>query len=107
MQNSGHFVLKEAIELADNKTNLLMKYAVPGAIIFFLILAALRFHAGYLEQRVADISRAIEQISMEEVSLNQQLSALKSPNMIYSYCRDTLKMQRSTNVRVLKIIKVE
>ena len=107
MQNSGHSLLKEAIELANERPNILMKYALPGVIVFFLILAILRFYAGYLEQKVATMSRAIEQLSMEEVSLNQQLSALKSPNLIYSYCRDTLKMQRSTNVRVIKIIKIE
>jgi len=84
-----------------------IKYVLRCGIIFFLVLAGMRFYAGYLEQEVAAISRTIEQLSMEEMSLSQQLSALKSPNMIYSYCRDTLKMQRSTNVGVLKINIVE
>jgi len=86
----------------DKKRPGLIKCALYGGVAFFLILACLRFYASHLEHEVAAISRTIEQLSMEEMSLNQQLSALKSPNMIYSYCKDTLKMQRSNNVVVLK-----
>ena len=86
------------------KPGYIIKFALRGWVlflIFFHILAGMRFYSSYLEHEVADITRAIEQLSMQEMSLNQQLSALKSPNRIYSYCKDTLKMQRSTNVWVL------
>jgi cell division protein FtsB len=98
------------IELAvvNNKIpKFIIRLAVHCGIIFFLSLAGMRFYASYLEQEVAAISRVIEQLSMEEMSLNQQLSALKSPNIIYSYCKDTLKMQRSTSVGVIKMIKIK
>jgi cell division protein FtsB len=94
--------------IANNKTlNFIIKFAVHCGIIFFLSLAGMRFYAGHLEREVAAISRTIEQLSIEEMSISQQLSALKSPNIIYSYCKDTLKMQRSTNVGVLKMNKIE
>ena len=92
------------------KPGYIIKFALRGWIIFllfFLILAGMRFYTSYLEQEVAVITHAIEQLSMQEMSLNQQLSALKSPNRIYSYCRDTLKMQRSTSVGVLLKTKSE
>jgi hypothetical protein len=84
------------------KPSLIIKIAVRGGILFFLVLACMRFYAGYLEQEVAVISRAIERLSLQEMSINQQLSALKSPNKIFNYCRDNLKMNRSTNVYVIK-----
>ena len=84
------------------KPRYIIKFALHGGILFFLILACMRFYASFLEQEVAVTTRAIEQISMEEMSLKQQLSALKSPNRIYSYCKDTLKMHKSTNIGVLK-----
>jgi cell division protein FtsL len=85
----------------EKKPNLIIKFALRGGIIFFLILAGMRFYSSYLEQKVADISSTIEQLSMQEMSLKQQLSTLKSSNRIYNYCKDTLKMQRSTNVGVI------
>jgi len=84
------------------KPGYIIKFALRGGIIFFLVLAGMRFYASYLEQEVTVTSHAIERVSMQEMSLKQQLSALKSPNRIYSYCKDTLKMQKSTNVGVLK-----
>ena len=86
------------------KPGYIIRFALRSWVIFlmfFLILAGMRFYSSFLEHEVADITRAIEQLSMQEMSLNQQLSALKSPNRIYSYCRDTLKMQRSTSIGVL------
>jgi 5-bromo-4-chloroindolyl phosphate hydrolysis protein len=85
----------------------MIKFAIHGGILFFLILAGMRFYASYLEQGVATISHAIEQLSSEEISLKQQLSTLKSSNKVYNYCKDTLKMQRSASVGVLKRIKIE
>ena len=84
------------------KPKFIIKFALRGGILFFLILAGMRFYASHLEQEVAITTRAIEQISMQEMSLKQQLSALKSPNRIRSYCKDTLKMQNSASVGVLK-----
>jgi len=89
------------------KPRFIIKFALRGGILFFLILAGMRFYASHLEQEVAVTTRAIEQLSMQEMTLKQQLSALKSPNRVLSYCRDILKMQRSANVGVLKKLKNE
>ena len=86
------------------KPKYIIKFALRGWILFILffhILAGMRFYSSYIEHEVADMTRAIEQLSMQEMSLNQQLSALKSPNRVYSYCKDTLKMQRTTSIGVL------
>ena len=83
------------------RPNYVIRILLCGGVLF-LMLACVRFYAGHLEQEVAVVTRAIEQLSMEEMSLKQQLSALKSPNRVYSYCKDTLKMQKSTNVSILK-----
>ena len=95
------------MEADKKKPSLIIKFAVRGGILFFLILAGLRFYASYLEQGVANISHTIEQLSNEEMSLKQQLSTLKSSNRVYNYCKDTLKMQRSASVGVLKRTKIE
>jgi len=96
--NANHH--KEVIYLVDvnkKKPSLIIKFALRGAIVFFLLLSGMRFYASYLEQKVASISREIEELSMQEMSLEQQLSTLKSSNRIYNYCKDTLKMQRGAN----------
>ena len=95
---------KEMIYLSvENKKrpSLIIKFAIRGGIVFFLLLSGMRFYASFLEQKVAGISRMIEELSMQEMSLEQQLSTLKSSNRIYNYCKDTLKMQRSTNVGLI------
>ena len=88
--------------MADKKPNYIKKITLPCVLIIFLILAFMRFYAVFLEREVAAVERAIERVSSEEMSLSQQLSALKSPNLIYSYCKETLKMQRSAGAGVLK-----
>jgi len=98
-------VIKLPID-GKKRSGFIIIFVICGGILF-LTLACVRFYAGYLEQEVAVTTRAIEQLSMEEMSLKQQLSALKSPNRVYSYCRDTLKMQKSTSVGILKKTKNE
>jgi len=94
-------------DVEKKKPSLIIKFALRGGIVFFLLLSGMRFYASFLEQRVAAISRTIEELSMQEMSLEQQLSTLKSSNRIYNYCRETLKMQRSNNVGVINKLKNE
>ena len=91
----------ELIVYDRERPKFLVKSALCCGILFFLILAGMRFYAGHLEQEVALTARAIERLSREEESLRQQLLALKSPHGIYNNCADRLKMERAADVGIL------
>lgn len=78
-----------------------IKWMVRMAVIFFLMIAGLRFYSSYIEQQVVEITRSIEEISAEEMSMKQELSALVSPIKIYDHCRLKLGMKRATDLTVI------
>ena len=66
-------------------------------------LGILRFHAARLAYYLESINQSIQKYSDEEVILRQELSALVAPIRIYSFCRESLGMQKVTKAEVVPI----
>ena len=75
-----------------------------GIVICLLIgLGILRFHAARLAYYLESINQSIQKYSDEEIVLRQELSALVAPIRIYSYCKETLGMQKAVKAETLPI----
>ena len=66
-------------------------------------LGILRFHAAKLAYYLESVNQSIQRYSDEEVILRQELSALVAPIRIYSYCRESLGMQKVIKAEVMPI----
>ena len=66
-------------------------------------LGILRFHAARLAYYLESINQSIQNYSDEEVILRQELSALVAPIRIYSYCRESLGMQKVLKAETLPV----
>ena len=66
-------------------------------------LGILRFHAARLAYYVESVNQSIQKYSDEEVVLRQELSALVAPIRIYSYCRESLGMQKVMEAETLPV----
>lgn len=75
-----------------------------GIIISLVIgLGILRFHAARLAYYLESVNQSIQKYSDEEVILRQELSALVAPIRIYSYCKESLGMQKVVNAETLPV----
>ena len=61
--------------------------------MFLLGLGVLRFYAFRLECHLAEINQQIYSLELEELSLNQKLASLRSPERIYTIAQNRLGMQ--------------
>ena len=66
-------------------------------------LGILRFHSARLAYYLESINQSIQKYSDEEVVLRQELSALVAPIRIYSYCRESLGMQKVVKAEILPV----
>ena len=66
-------------------------------------LGILRFHAARLAYYLESVNQSIQRYSEEEVKLRQELSALVAPIRIYSYCKESLGMQKVVKAETLPI----
>lgn len=66
-------------------------------------LGILRFHAARLAYYLESVNQSIQKYSDEEVILRQELSALVAPIRIYSYCRESLGMQKVLKAETLPV----
>ena len=77
---------------------------ILGVVICLVIgLGILRFHAARLAYYLESVNQSIQKYSDEEVILRQELSALVAPIRIYSYCKETLGMQKVLKAETLPI----
>lgn len=75
-----------------------------GVVISLVIgLGILRFHAARLAYYLESVNQSIQKYSDEEVILRQELSALVAPIRIYSYCKESLGMQKVLRVETLPV----
>ncbi|MBQ9564023.1 MAG: hypothetical protein IJU98_00415 [Synergistaceae bacterium] len=78
--------------------------AACGVFLFaFLGLCFLRFHAARLAYHLNSINLIIQQYANEETALRQELSAMISPVRVYTYCRESLNMQKTANAETLPV----
>ena len=66
-------------------------------------LGVLRFHSARLAYRLNSINASIRQYVNEETALRQELSALIAPINVYTYCKESLKMQKVANVETVSV----
>ncbi len=66
-------------------------------------LGILRFHAARLAYYLESVNQSIQKYSDEEVILRQELSALVAPIRIYSYCKESLGMQKVLKAETLPV----
>ena len=82
-----------------------IKFIVALSVCVGLVigLGILRFHAARLAYYLESVNQSIQRYSDEEVILRQELSALVAPIRIYSYCRESLGMQKVMKAETLPI----
>ena len=77
--------------------------ALSVCIALVIGLGILRFHAARLAYYLESVNQSIQKYSDEEVVLRQELSALVAPIRIYSYCRESLGMQKVMKAETLPV----
>ena len=82
-----------------------IKFIVALSVCIGLVigLGILRFHAARLAYYLESVNQSIQKYSDEEVILRQELSALVAPIRIYSYCRESLGMQKVLKAETLPV----
>ena len=82
-----------------------IKFIVALSVCVGLVigLGILRFHAAKLAYYLESVNQSIQRYSDEEVVLRQELSALVAPIRIYSYCRESLGMQKVMKAETLPV----
>ncbi|MBQ7734154.1 MAG: hypothetical protein IJR35_05470 [Synergistaceae bacterium] len=88
-----------------NKFRITIKFvAVLGVSVGLVIgLGILRFHAARLAYYLESVNQSIQKYSDEEVILRQELSALVAPIRIYSYCKESLGMQKVLKAETIPV----
>ncbi len=82
-----------------------LKFVIGLGVCLMLVLGlgVLRFHASRLAYYLESLNKSIQQYSDEEVLLRQELSALVAPIRIYTYCKESLGMQKATRADTMVI----
>lgn len=90
---------------STNKIGTGIKFLAAFVICVGLVigLGILRFHASRLAYYLESVNQSIQRYSDEEVVLRQELSALVAPIRIYSYCRESLGMQKVVKAETLPV----
>ncbi|MBQ6773416.1 MAG: hypothetical protein IJP48_05050 [Synergistaceae bacterium] len=88
-----------------NKFRITLKFVAALSVAVGLVigLGILRFHAARLAYYLESVNQSIQKYSDEEVMLRQELSALVAPIRIYSYCKESLGMQKVLKAETLSI----
>ena len=89
----------------NNKVRITLRFVVALGVAVCLIigLGILRFHAARLAYYLESVNQSIQKYSDEEVMLRQELSALVAPIRIYSYCKESLGMQKVLKAETLSV----
>ena len=88
-----------------NRFKITLKFILGFSIVICLVigLGILRFHAARLAYYLESVNQSIQKYSEEEVVLRQELSALVAPIRIYSYCKESLGMQKVLKAETLPV----
>lgn len=89
----------------NNKFTFTLKFIIALGVIMGLVigLGILRFHAARLAYYLESVNLSIQKYSDEEVILRQELSALVAPIRIYSYCKESLGMQKVLRAETISV----
>ena len=88
-----------------DRIKITLKFMLGLGIVISLVigLGILGFHAARLAYYLESVNQSIQKYSDEEVLLRQELSALVAPIRIYSYCKESLGMQKVMKAETLPI----
>ena len=88
-----------------NRIRITLRFVLGLGIVVSLVigLGILRFHAARLAYYLESVNQSIQNYSEEEVKLRQELSALVAPIRIYSYCKESLGMQKVLHAETIPI----
>lgn len=88
-----------------DRIRITLKFVLGLGVVISLVigLGILRFHAARLAYYLESVNQSIQKYSDEEVTLRQELSALVAPIRIYSYCKESLGMQKVLKAETLPI----
>ena len=88
-----------------SKIQLGIRFVVALFVVIVLIigLGILRFHAARLAYYLESVNQSIQKYSDEEVNLRQELSALMAPIRVYSYCKESLGMQKVMKAETMPV----
>ena len=89
----------------QSKFKIGVKFVIALCIVIggIIGLGILRFHAARLAYYLESINQSIQRYSDEEVMLRQELSALVAPIRIYSYCKESLGMQKVMKAETMPV----
>ena len=81
----------------------LMTFIVTAAVFVGCVLGlgVLRFYSAKLAYYLDSLNVSVKRYADQEVLLKLELSALTAPVKIYSYCRETLGMEKVMTAEVL------
>ena len=104
-QNRGRGEMRKDSHINAVKIGTGIKIIVALSVCVGLVigLGILRFHAARLAYYLESVNQSIQRYSDEEVILRQELSALVAPIRIYSYCRESLGMQKVMKAETLPV----
>ncbi|MBQ6972365.1 MAG: hypothetical protein IJP86_08455 [Synergistaceae bacterium] len=90
---------------STNRIRITLRFVLGLAVVISLVigLGILRFHAARLAYYLESVNQSIQKYSDEEVILRQELSALVAPIRIYSYCKESLGMQKVMRAETLPV----
>ena len=89
----------------NNRLRITFRFIIGFGVVISLVigLGILRFHAARLAYYLESVNQSIQKYSDEEVVLRQELSALVAPIRIYSFCKESLGMQKVVKAETLPI----
>ncbi len=88
-----------------SKIQLGIRFVIALFVVIVLVigLGILRFHAARLAYYLESVNQSIQKYSDEEVNLRQELSALMAPIRVYSYCKESLGMQKVMKAETMPV----
>lgn len=89
----------------NNRLRVTLKFVLGFSFVILLVigLGVLRFHAARLAYYLESVNQSIQKYSDEEVNLRQELSALMAPIRVYSYCKESLGMQKVMKAETMPV----
>ena len=89
----------------SNRLRITLGFVLGLSVVICLVigLGIIRFHAARLAYYLESVNQSIQKYSEEEVKLRQELSALVAPIKIYSYCKESLGMQKVVTAETLPV----
>lgn len=74
-----------------------------SAFLLLLGLGSMRLYAVYLEHRLSEMTRLVDEAQERQLLLRQELASLLSPARVYSYAHAELGMGYATRIVVCKV----